>query len=108
MVKLVAGKMPDQSSPDQVLASFTLQRDAGVRVGTVIWVPFVAPSQRNAVPYGADLIPTGPTITFHVVGIEAAAFEFPSSGGSTSYDLYGTQALARSLKLLSWSRSVAI
>ena len=34
--KLVAGHMPDRSAPDQVLASFTLQRDDGVQLGTVI------------------------------------------------------------------------
>ena len=46
MVKLVAGRMPDQSDPDQVLASIDLQQDNGVRVGTVIRVPFAALSQR--------------------------------------------------------------
>jgi hypothetical protein len=49
MVKLESGRMPDQSDPDQVLASFTLAQDDGVHVGTVIRVPFVAPSQRSAV-----------------------------------------------------------
>jgi hypothetical protein len=49
MVKLVSGSMPDQSDPNQVLASFTLQRDDGVHIGTVIRVPLFAASQRNAV-----------------------------------------------------------
>ena len=37
---LVSGQLPDPSSPDQVLASFTLQQDYGVHIGTVIHVPF--------------------------------------------------------------------
>ena len=36
VAKLVAGRMPDPSSPLEALASFTLQRDYGVRLGTVI------------------------------------------------------------------------
>ena len=35
-VNLVAGRMPDPSSPDEVLASFNLQQDNGVHVGTVM------------------------------------------------------------------------
>lgn len=80
MVKLLAGRMPDQSDPDQVLASFTLQRDDGVHVGTVIRVPFAARSQRSAVLSNASITPDGPTVAFRVVGIEAAETEFPLSG----------------------------
>ena len=46
-VNLVAGRMPDPSDPYQVLASFTMQ-EYGVHVGTVMRVPFYAPSQRVA------------------------------------------------------------
>jgi len=35
VAKLVAGRMPDPSSPVKALASFTLQRDHGVGLGTV-------------------------------------------------------------------------
>src|SRR5215471_21190966 len=38
MVKLLSGRMPNQSSPDEVLASYTLARDYGVRIGTVIQI----------------------------------------------------------------------
>ena len=40
--KLISGRLPDPSDPDQVLASFTLQQDEGVHLGTVIRVPFYA------------------------------------------------------------------
>jgi len=98
LVKLESGRLPDQSDPDQVLASFTLAQDDGVHVGTVIRVPFVAPSQRSAVLNNdnANLRPDGPTVSLRVVGIEASEIEFPF-GNSPNYDLYTTSALARSL-----------
>ena len=40
-MKLVAGQMPAESSPYEVLASFTLQQDYGVHIGSVIHVPVV-------------------------------------------------------------------
>jgi ABC-type lipoprotein release transport system permease subunit len=96
--ELISGHMLDQSSPDQVLASFTLQQDYGVRVGTVITIPLYARSQlaalNNAV--GAPPAPRGPTVSLRVVGIEAAETEFPS-GQTPVYDLYATSAFARSV-----------
>jgi len=47
--RLVSGHLPDPSAPDQVLASFTLEKDYGVRLGTVIHVPFYASSQLAAI-----------------------------------------------------------
>jgi hypothetical protein len=44
VAKLVAGRMPDPSSPVEALASFTLQRDYGVRIGSVITLPMAAAS----------------------------------------------------------------
>ncbi len=96
VVKLVAGQMPTQSSSDDVLASFNLQQDYGVHIGTVIHTPFYTSSQVQAVIGGANLTPAGPTVASHVVGIEAAESEFPS-GQSPTYDLYATQAFARTV-----------
>ena len=45
VAKLLAGRMPDQSSPHEALASFMLQRDYGVGLGTVISLPMAAASQ---------------------------------------------------------------
>jgi hypothetical protein len=96
--KLVSGRLPDPSAPNQVLASFTLQQDYGVHLGSVIRVPFYALSQGPAYndATGAEPKPTGPTIDFHVVGFEATEFEFPS-GTPPSYDLYTTPAFARTV-----------
>ena len=59
MVKLVAGRMPDQSAPDQALASFTLEQD-GVHIGTTIRLPLWSPSQIWCVLSGANVKPDGP------------------------------------------------
>ena len=96
--KLVSGHLPDPSVPDQVLASFTLQQDDGVHVGTVIDVPIYSRAQTSAYnnATGALPRPTGPTVAFHVVGFEATQYEFPS-GTTPSYDLYATPAFARTV-----------
>ncbi len=96
VTKLIAGRMPLQSSPDQVLASFNLEQDYGVHIGTVIHTPFYTPAQEQSLLGGANVAPAGPTIAFHVVGIEAAETEFPT-GQVSNYNLYPTQAFARTV-----------
>ena len=95
VAKLVAGRMPSQSAPDEALASFTMARDNGVRVGTTIRIPLYAPSQQAAAfATLAGARPPralGPVITLKIVGIAAAELEFPS-GQSTAYDVYTTGA----------------
>jgi ABC-type lipoprotein release transport system permease subunit len=97
-VNLVAGHMPLQSDPDQVLASYNMEQANGVHVGTVIHVPLYGTSQAAAVYAATNLgpTPTGPTVSFQVVGIEAAEYEFPV-GASPNYDLYTTRAFARAV-----------
>ncbi len=97
-VNLVAGRMPDPSSPDEVLASFNLQRDNGVHVGTVLRMRMYAASQSEAVNQasGAGPAPTGPFVSFHVVGLEAAVYEF-RAGTTPLYDIYTTPAFARTV-----------
>ena len=60
---LVSGRLPDPSNPDDVVASYTLEKDEGVHLGTVIRVPFLRPS-RNCRPHnsatGPPPVPTGP------------------------------------------------
>ena len=91
VAKLVAGRMPDPSSPVEALASFTLQRDYGVHLGTVITLPMAGASQRqavfNALAGGPLPKPAGPRMAMRVVGIVAAENEFSSGQGAT-YDLY--------------------
>jgi hypothetical protein len=96
VVKLVAGQMPDGSSPYDVLASFTLQQDYGVHIGSVIHAPLYASSQLPALGSGANVAPSGPTVALRVVGIGAAEMEFPS-GTTPEYDLFTTPAFARAI-----------
>ncbi len=96
VVKLVAGQMPAQSSPYDVLASFTFQQDYGVHIGSVIHAPLYASSQMAALESGANVAPSGPTVALHVVGIGAAEMEFPS-GTTPEYDLFTTPAFARAV-----------
>ena len=92
---LVSGQLPDPSKPDQVLASSTLQQDSGVHVGTVIHVPFEAPSQAADYnnPNTGLPDPHGPHLALQVVGIEASEVEFPS-GATPVYLLYAGPGFA--------------
>jgi hypothetical protein len=97
VVKLVSGRLPNQSASNEVVASFNLQRDNGVHVGTVIQVPFFSSSQEAALNTallgsGHFPAPAGRRMALRVVGIGAAEFEI-APGTSPSFDLYGTQAL---------------
>ncbi len=98
VVKLVSGRMPDQSSPREVLASFTMQRDYGIGPGTVFRFQMAGADQFGAVmqamaggPFPKQL--SGPVVALTVTGIVAAENEFPSGQGP-SYDLYPTGAFA--------------
>lgn len=96
VVKLISGKMPAESSPYDVLASFTLQQDYGVHIGSVIHTPLYALSQSQALGSGANVAPTGPTVALHVVGIAGAEMEFPS-GSTPEYDVFTTPAFANAI-----------
>jgi ABC-type lipoprotein release transport system permease subunit len=95
--KLLSGRWPDPADPRQVLASFTLRDDLGVRAGTVFRVPFYAPAQlRYLDQRGGPPVPRGPVVSFVVTGIAAALQEFPA-GSAPVHDLVATPAFARSV-----------
>ena len=77
VTKLVAGRLPRQWASDEVLASFTLSQDKGIRVGSVLHVPLYGRQQAAAVAGGTSPLPREPQVTMRVVGIEAAENEFP-------------------------------
>ena len=80
-----------------MLASFTLQQDYGVQLGTVIHVPFEAPSQAAAYdnPNRGPQAP-GAAVAFQVVGIEATEIRVPLRGRPLYY-LLTTPAFARAV-----------
>jgi ABC-type lipoprotein release transport system permease subunit len=89
MVTLLSGRMPHPSDPNEVLASFTLAQDNGLRIGSVIRAQLGTPAMLRGGP--ADPSPVlHPAL--RVVGIVAAESEFPS-GAAVHYDLYATPAL---------------
>jgi ABC-type lipoprotein release transport system permease subunit len=98
MVQVLSGRMPDQSDPHEVLASYTLARDNGVRLGTVIHVPTFARSQAQALNNAGPQSPrpAGPRLTLRVVGLVTTEDEFPAGSG-VRYDLFPTAAFARAV-----------
>jgi ABC-type lipoprotein release transport system permease subunit len=95
ITKLLAGRMPDQSNPDEVLASYTLARDNGVHIGSVIQVYTPTPAQVRLVEEGkarpSDLISQVPRRRLRVVGLVVTQDEFQAGNGSR-YDLFTTSA----------------
>src|SRR5512142_1381209 len=90
MATLLSGRMPRQSDPGEVLASFTLARANGVRIGSVLrpQLGTQADLEGAKVKPSPDLRPA-----LRVVGIVAAESEFPS-GAAPHYDVYATTAYA--------------
>ncbi|HYB88918.1 MAG TPA: ABC transporter permease [Streptosporangiaceae bacterium] len=94
MVKLLSGRMPDQSDPHEALASYTLARDNGVRLGSVIEAPTLTPAQMAGVNQGRQpRTGHGPRLTLRIVGIVATENEFPAGNG-VRYDLFPSAAFA--------------
>ncbi len=94
--KLVSGRQPDPSSPDEVLASFNFARDEGVKAGSEIRVRLYSSSQAHGVISNTASAPQGPTVSLRVVGIEASEPDFPSVG-TVSYEVIATPAFARAV-----------
>lgn len=82
--------MPDQSRPDEVLASYMLARDNGVHLGSVIKVLTPTPAQlmrfRQGKARACVLIKQVPRRSLRVVGLVVTQNEFPAGNGSR-YDL---------------------
>ncbi|MGA3351687.1 MAG: FtsX-like permease family protein [Acidimicrobiales bacterium] len=89
--KLVAGRMP--TAADEVLAGFTMEQQYGVRIGSVVTVPFYSLAQARAFANG-NPPPRGARVEFRVVGIEANLTDFPA-GVTPVYNLYTSPAFDR-------------
>jgi hypothetical protein len=95
-VRLLSGRMPDQSRPDEVLASYTLARNSGAHVGSVIQVLIPTLAQvklaQKIGPSKVD-IAAAPRRSLRVVGFVVTENEFPNGQGPR-YDLFSTRAFA--------------
>jgi hypothetical protein len=94
---LVAGRLPDRDRSDEVLASFTLQQQNNVQLGSVIHLPLYARSQASLLDgEGASPRATGPIVALRVVGIEASEVDFPA-GSAPLDELLVTPAFRRTV-----------
>jgi FtsX-like permease family len=94
---LVAGRLPYRARTNEVLASFTLQQQNDVQVGSVIHLPLYARSQASLLDgEGASPRPTGPIVALRVVGIEASEVDFPA-GSAPLDELLVTPAFRRTV-----------
>jgi FtsX-like permease family len=98
-VKLVAGRMPDQSDPGEALASATFADDSGVRVGSVIQIFELTRAQASQAeanqgpPPSAGQLAKVPRHSVRVTGLVITENEFPAGNGAR-YDLFPTRAYA--------------
>ena len=97
-VKLVAGRMPDQSDPGEALASSTFADDSGVRVGSVIQIleptlAQISQAQAQNRPPTPGQLAKVPRYSVRVTGLVVTENEFPAGGGAR-YDLFPTRAYA--------------
>jgi hypothetical protein len=94
-VRLVSGRMPDQSDPYEVLASYSMAQDHGLRIGSVVHVLMPTKAEADQINEGGRPASIrGPRPALRVVGLVVAEREFPSANGS-NYDLYPTAAFDR-------------
>ena len=95
-VRLLSGRMPDQSRPDEVLASYTLARNSGAHIGSVIQVLIPTQAQlKLAQKLGPSKVNRAaiPRRSLRVVGFAVTENEFPNGQGPR-YDLFSTRAFA--------------
>jgi ABC-type lipoprotein release transport system permease subunit len=93
LVQLLAGRMPDQSRPDEVLASYTFRQDYGARLGSVIQVLVPTPAQVAKGPPTKAELAVATRRSVRVVGFVVTENEFPAGIG-VRYDLFATRAFA--------------
>ena len=95
-IKLLDGRLPSPTNPNEALISFTMAQTYGLHIGSHISVPFYAPSQLRKIFNSAGTYPRalGPNVTFDVVGTSASEGDFPY-GQNPSYDLIVSSAFGQ-------------
>ena len=91
-IKLISGRLP--TGVHDALVGFSMQQQFGLKIGSIVTVPFYRKSQTRAlVSTNAYVVPLGPRVSFRVVGFEVNENDFPSS--SPNYSLYTSTAFDR-------------
>ena len=74
--KLLEGRRPDPTKVDEASITPPAKRITGLKVGSSVTLRALSPDQLESAFEGRDLEPAGPTVTVHIVGIEAGQGEF--------------------------------
>jgi type II secretory pathway pseudopilin PulG len=78
------------------MVGFSFQQQYGITLGSIVTIPLYKLSQGPAViTSNGYIVPHGPVVHFHVVGIEATVNDFPAA--SPDYSLYTSRAFDRSI-----------
>jgi hypothetical protein len=83
--KLLAGRLPNPDRPDEVDVSFLVASAHHVGVGDTLRLELQPAAGATPVP-----------VSFHVVGVDAAASEFPPEEGSGAGAVWATPSFVRS------------
>ena len=93
-LKLVSGRLP--TGPREALVGYSMQQQYGLRIGSIVTVPFFTLAQRTEILASVTTpTPHGPTVHFRVVGVEASLLDFPTS--TPSYSLYTSASFASTM-----------
>jgi hypothetical protein len=106
---LAAGRLPDPSRADEVLAGVNTARKLGLRVGSVVKLASF-PSRQTKAFFDGDfdaLTLTGPAPTVTVVGVGRTRLDLDSAGYASKY-FFATQAFANAYreKIIAYSSGV--
>lgn len=74
--KVLAGRSPHPDRAGEAAISPVAARETGLRVGSTVTLRALAPDQLELAFSGENPEPAGPTVTLHIVGIEAIQTEF--------------------------------
>ncbi|HVB71723.1 MAG TPA: FtsX-like permease family protein [Acidimicrobiales bacterium] len=103
-IKLLSGRMP--TGPRDALIGFSMQQQFGLKIGSIVSVPFYKRSQGESLLKGnAHLAPRGSRVSFRVVGIEVSETDFPSS--SPSYTVFTSRAFDRGIGRATYAAVIA-
>jgi len=89
-LKILDGRRPDPSSPDEAAVNFALANRLGLEVGDRLLVRF------------PDDAPARAPATVEIVGIEVAPFEVPPTSGQWEANVHLTPAFHRRAKAQGW------
>jgi hypothetical protein len=93
-IKLLSGRLP--TGVHEAIVGFSMQQQYGLKIGSIVTIPLYKKSQGHVVIFGNGyVVPHGPVVRFHVVGVEASVDDFPT--GSPNYTIFTSPAFDRTI-----------